>query len=380
MSQNHDPSLQAHYLRQCLSHDKRPIGLLLGAGCPMAVRVNSGGTDQPLIPDIGGVTSIVFSKLTSSVHKKSFEVAHAHFSTDGLPAPTIEEFLSHLRSLEKVAGKDSVRGLSATELAELDKAVCEILVDITNKNLPGPGTAYHNLGAWEEALEANRVPYFDGFVGSRSTFLDLQSIEDGKLPARWNRVWKIHGSLNWYEGDTGNIHRGLPDGGLPSGKRRVIYPSHLKYDESRQMPYLCMIDRLRYFFKNAAPVLITCGFSFSDQHLNEILLQRLQGNPTAIIFALLHSDLSKYAELTTLAQNRVNLNVLAKDKGIIGTHIALWTQGRDANSCVDSTAIEWRVDPGNASLKNAQFLLGDFQRFATFAKELVGEQPSAGGI
>ncbi len=400
MSPEHDPLLQAHYLRQCLSHDKRPIGLLLGAGCPMAIRVSRGGSDEPLIPDIAGVTAIVFSEMRKSGVGKAFEVAHSHFASDGSPAPNIEEFLSHLRTLQKVAGKDSVRGLSGKELGDLDKAVCEILVGITDQNLPGAGTPYHDLAAWvgaadraapveifttnydlliEEALESNRVPYFDGFVGSKATFLDLQSMEDGKLPARWNRVWKIHGSLNWYEGDEGNIHRGLPSGGLPAGKRRVIYPSHLKYDESRQMPYLCMVDRLRHFFKNAAPVLITCGFSFGDQHLNEVLVQGLQGNPTAIIFALLHSNLSKYAQATALAQNRINLNVLAKDKGIVGTRAAAWMQGRDANSCTDSTAVKWVADPGNASLKNAQFSLGDFQNFATFARELIGEQSRSGG-
>jgi len=360
----------------------------------MAVRVNRGGLDQPLIPDVAGVTTIVFSDLRASGLKGQFEVALSHFVSDGKPTPNVEDLLSHLRALEKVAGKDSVRGLSGGDLGNLDKTVCEILAKITDVTLPKPDTPYHQLAAWvgaieraapvemfttnydlliEESLESNRVPYFDGFVGSRSTFLDLQSMEDGRLPPRWNRLWKIHGSLNWYEGDAGNIHRGVPTGALPADKRRVIYPSHLKYDESRRMPYLCMIDRLRYFFKNAAPVLITCGFSFGDQHLNEVLVQGLQGNPTAIIFALLHGDLSKYPHVTKLAQNRVNLNVLARDKGMVGTRAASWTRSKDTNSCVDSTAVRWIPDPANAALKDAQFLLGDFASFATFAKELIGE-------
>jgi SIR2-like domain len=394
MSQDHDPLLQAQYLRQCLAHDKRPIGLFLGAGCPMAVRIKRGAADEPLIPDIAGMTSIVFAELQKSALKGPYEVAFSHFAMDGRPTPNIEEFLSHLRSLGKVAGKDSVRGLSAKDINEIDSAVCEILVRVAGKDLPHSGTAYHSLAAWigaveraspvevfttnydlliEEALETNRAPYFDGFVGSRSTFLDLQSMEDGMLPPRWNRVWKIHGSLNWYEDDGGNVHRGLPAGCLPTGKRRVIYPSHLKYDESRRMPYLCMIDRLRYFFKNAAPVLITCGFSFGDQHLNEVLVQGLQGNPGAIVFALLYDDLSRYPQITALAQNRINLNVLARDRGMIGTRVALWTQGKDASSCTDTTAIKWVPDPANGTIKNAQFSLGDFGSLALFAKELIGE-------
>lgn len=394
MNPDHDPLQQANYLRQCLAHDKRPLGLFLGAGCPMSVRVTVRGADAPLIPDIKGVSFEVFTELRASSLRDPFERMFSHFATDGLPAPNIEQLLSHLRSLQKVAGNDSVRGLSAADLTNLDKAVCDALVNLADKHLPNRGTPYHSLAAWvgaveradpveifttnydlliEEALEDNRTPFFDGFVGSRSTFLDITSMENGKLPARWNRVWKIHGSLNWYEGSDGVIHRGAP-----SGERRVIYPSHLKYDESRRMPYFCMIDRLRDFFKKPAPVLVTCGFSFGDQHLNEILLQGLQGNPTAIVFALLYGALASYPEVTTTAQTRTNLNVLGRDGAVVGTKIASWTRGRDAASCNDSTSVRWTADPVNAALKNAEFLLGDFSRLARFTDELTGQQSLTG--
>jgi hypothetical protein len=43
------------------------------------------------------------------------------------------------------------------------------------------------------------------------------------------------------------------------------------------MPYLAMLDRLRAFLKQPAGVLIIAGFSFGDDHLNEIIVQGLQG-------------------------------------------------------------------------------------------------------
>ena len=46
MSTNHAPGKHADWLRQTLAHDKKPLGVLLGAGCPAAIDV--GGT--PLIP------------------------------------------------------------------------------------------------------------------------------------------------------------------------------------------------------------------------------------------------------------------------------------------------------------------------------------------
>ncbi|KAG1180804.1 hypothetical protein G6F35_016104 [Rhizopus arrhizus] len=56
----------------------------------------------------------------------------------------------------------------------------------------------------EQALEESSAPYFDGFIGARKAFFDLGAVEDeGLLPPRGTRLWKIHGSLNWrLEGKT----------------------------------------------------------------------------------------------------------------------------------------------------------------------------------
>jgi len=356
----------------------------------MAVRVNRAGSDQPLIPDIAGITALVDSELRASKLKVPFERLLNHFTIDGRSSPNIEDLLSHIRSLNAVAGKDSVRGLSHTELSDLDAAICDIVVRVASCRLPGPSTPYHRLAAWiggaerlspielfttnydlllEEALEANRVPFFDGFVGSFETFFDLQAMEGDLLPARWARLWKIHGSLNWYEDSNGNIHRGSV-----AGARHVIYPSHLKYDESRRMPYLAMLDRLRAFVRQSAAVLIICGYSFNDMHLNEVIAQGLQGNATSVAFAFMWGRLSAYTRAMALAKNRANLNVLADDEGIIGTKQARWTRGKLAANCADSIAVSWVPDPVDANKKDAHFKLGDFGALSKFTEELIGER------
>jgi hypothetical protein len=390
----HDPLLHANFLRQCLSHDKRPLGVFLGAGCPTAIRVRRGGADEPLIPDIAGMTNCVATALAGGALKGSYEVACSHFKTDGLPGPSVEQLLSHVRSLRRVAGKDRVRGMSADELDALDHGICSVLADICKCALPHSATPYHLLASWmgaiervapvevfttnydllmEEALETNRVPYFDGFVGSHQTFLDLQSIEDESLPARWVRLWKIHGSLNWYEDDKGSIRRGAH----PAAARHVIYPSHLKYDESRRMPYLAMLDRLRSFLKKDSAVLVTSGFSFSDSHLNEVIVQGLQGNPTSVVFALLHGKIGGYPQVERLAQSRTNLAVMGSDGGFVGTKRVDWPKERDAKGCVDSIAVEWLDHAAKPGLKDAQFTLGDFATLASFIEDMAGAQSRA---
>lgn len=389
----HDPQIQADYIRQSLSHDKRPIGLFIGAGCPLAVRVTRGGKDEPLIPDIAGMTRHVDELLRSSAHKGIYEIVQKHFSDDGLPVPNVEQLLSHIRFLKQVAGKDKARNISASDAETLDAVICGELARAASPTLPSLDTPYHQLAAWtgaisrsfpveifttnydllmEEALEANRVPYFDGFVGGKDSFLDLQAMEGDALPARWARLWKIHGSLSWNEDARGNVHRG----GI-GGSRHLIYPSHLKYDESRRMPYLAMLDRLRAFLRQPASVLIVSGYSFSDDHLNEIIVQGLQGNATAATFALVYGALDSYKPLIELAQNRANLSVLAADKAVIGTKLAEWTKARPATACQSSLAVQWIDDPDAAGTKKAIFTLVDFRALAPFAADLVGEQRRA---
>jgi hypothetical protein len=356
----------------------------------MSIRVQRDGKDVPLIPDISGMTTEVTDKLLASTLKAPYQTLLNHFKVDKRPAPSVEDLLSHIRSLRVVSGQEEVRGLSSAVLTQLDDEICATIANIAECNLPATTSPYHTLAAWiggaerarpvevfttnydlllEEALEANRVPYFDGFVGSFKTFFDLQAIEEDLLPARWARVWKIHGSLNWFEDDHGTVHRGRIE-----GARRVIYPSHLKYDESRRMPYLAMLDRLHAFLRQSAAVLIVCGHSFNDMHLNEVMVQGLQGNPTAVAFAFLYGPIGNYPGCTAIAGKRANLNVLAEDAAVIGTKLAKWPVGKAAPDCTDTLVVNWAADPGDPTKRDARFKLGDFSVLAAFTEELIGER------
>jgi hypothetical protein len=117
------------------------------------------------------------------------------------------------------------------------------------------------------------------------------------------------------------------------------------------------------------------GYSFSDKHLNEVIVQGLQGNPTAIAFGLFFGPLGKHSAAIELATSRSNLNLFAADEGVIGTQRAPWTMGREANSCPrDTLAVKWIDDPAKKGFKNANFTLGDFDIFGSFLGELIGEK------
>jgi hypothetical protein len=389
-----DPKKQIGYLQQCLSSDKKPLGLFLGAGCPTAIRPE-GEKKSPLIPDIEGITKIVREKLPKCEEcSPLLKTVEDHFTTDGRKDTTVEDMLSHIRALHAVAGKDKVRGLSSEELDKLDKNICQIIHEVADKSLPNSETPYHRIASWvdavrrgnpveifttnydllmEQAFEDCRIPYFDGFAGVRKPFFDLRAMEEDMLPPRWARLWKLHGSINWYQVAEKGVFRGTTkeDG----DSKRVIHPSHLKYEESRRMPYLAMIDRLRAFLKQPTSTLVLCGYSFRDEHINEVIVQGLQCTPTAIAFALFFDKIVEYPQGVKLARERYNLSILARDGAVISGQESKWPEkDAEAVSADSGKWVRWiPVDPANENGKRtAEFTLGDFDVFGQFLQELVG--------
>lgn len=389
-----NPGKHLSYLQQCLSSDKKPLGVFLGAGCPMAIRLG-GDETGPLIPDIAGISQAIRSELAT--HEQCaplLERIDEHFNEDGRSDTTVEDLLTHVRALRAVVGNAQVRGLCAAELDKLDETICNLVHKAADKQLPSLETPYHNLASWieairrkdpveifttnydllmEQAFEDARVPYFDGFAGARKPFFDLRAMEEDMLPSRWARLWKLHGSINWYAVEGKGVFRGTAaeDGGA----KRVIHPSHLKYQESRRLPYLAMIDRLRAFLKQPTAVLVLCGYSFRDDHINEVIVQGLQSTPTAIAFGLLYGRLAEIPRATSLARNRSNLSILARDGAVISGQLCTWPQ-KNPESVSDDDApwLTWVSvdDDTENSWLTAEFMLGDFAVLGGFLQTLVG--------
>lgn len=394
MNGYHDPTRQESYLHQCLAHDKKPIGIFIGAGAPMAIKNVIDGSTCPLIPDIAEMTRNICTILSADTDLKDFfTIILSHFESEGKPNPNIEEILSHIRSLKQIVGAGEVRGLNLLNLTSLEGSICNKINDIVNKSLCSKNTPYHKIAAWvraisrtrpveifttnydllmEQSLEDLRIPYFDGFSGSRFTFFDPHTIEDDQLPSDWARLWKLHGSINWYVNDSGLVYRSIHPS--KDEHRQVIHPSHLKYDESRKMPYLAMIDRLKMFIKNPSALLLTCGYSYRDMHLNDIIYQGLQSNPTAIAFGLLYGDLGDYPDAVKLSQNCPNLNLLAHNDAMIGMKDLPWMEkSSDSGDIENSTAIEWIKDSMH-NVSKANFKLGDFGSLGNFFEDIIGSK------
>jgi hypothetical protein len=410
----HDPVRQLKYLRQTLSQNKKPLGFFLAAGCPLAVEMPTG--KWPLIPDIAGLTKFVSEELQSKISgaKNKFDLLIDELIKTGKSNPNIEDILSFVRGLKQVSiGAADVRGLTEKDLTDLEKDICKKIVEKVNVALPNRETPYHKLAQWihlidrgdspvecfttnydlltEQAFEETGVAYFDGFVGSREPFFDLRAIEDSLIPRHWTRLWKVHGSINWFLNSRQEVYRSTD---VKASDSYIIHPSHLKYDQSRKMPYLALIDRLNSFLRQTSAVLITSGYSFSDIHLNDTIVNALKANPTAMVIALLHDTYTytdaagntfiRYEKAFSYAKDRFNLSAWTFDEAVIGGQQGKWqVTNRDtlldenlAGAILETSEIIKAIAPAtvDTTIYHYQLQLGNFSKLGDFLQELIGKE------
>lgn len=415
----HDATQQAGHLRAVLQDDKQRIGCFLGAGCPLGIYDEAGMQSIVLIPAVVELTKKVAEDLhdadnaedAKSRSRKNWDSLINECKPDGGPEPTVEDVLTELRALANRRGKAEVLGMNKEALNDLDNKICASITSQVKKTLPNYRCSYDRFASWiggvyrrwpveiftpnydllfEQAFEKHPLPHFDGFVGSREPWFDLSSIEHDSIPERWTRLWKLHGSLNWEKReenvDGTRVTRVVRVTGEAEEGKVMIFPSHLKYDQSRRMPYLAMLDRLKAFFhrdaanvrntdgkqEEDAPRLIICGYSFLDDHLNEVLLDGLRGNRNAQCFALMYSNLDKHTRAVKYAEKQGNLTVLARDGAVIGTRVGLYRSGQSNMKGAEPWLIEENCTKNGIPMVEVRCLLGDFHYFGLFLEQLCG--------
>lgn len=393
MNTTHDPIRHIKYLRQSLSQDNEAIGFFLSAGCPLSVDMPKG--EWPLIPDVANLTKYIHQEL---IDNQQYSKLITELEKAGKNKDNIEDILSFLRGLVSVSKGGEVRGLREEDLDGLEKLICEKIALKINVDLPITETPYHKLAKWirsidrkvaveifttnydllmEQSLEEMEIPYFDGFVGANKPFFDLRALEDDLIPKHWSRLWKIHGSINWCQKTIGSQKRVYRTHPNTKESSHLIYPSHLKYEESRKMPYLALLDQLNRFIRKKSSFLVLSGYSFNDGHLNDVIVSALKSNPTAMVLGLMYGDFNlngeeKYPEAYRLAKNQHNLNIWANDAAIIGTNYGEWFYHESNDDDKEILSFIKKASSENNNLCNSNVSFGDFKDFTTFLQRIIG--------
>jgi len=373
----HNPDRFMVDLRRILSQGKKRIGLLLGAGAPVSVRVNDdGGLDvsgKPLIPNVAGLTSNVIETLED----KDREIIEKLWPKK-CDYPNIETILTRIRRLSQAIGTAKVHECDGKGYEKLAQCICKNIGEIVARRLPVESNAFTELVSWiggtqrdhpieiftpnydlllEEAFERAKLPYFDGFTGSHRPFFDPTSISEDSLPSRWSRIWKIHGSLGWEVKTDAIIRTGNREAS------QLIYPDHLKYEQIARQPYSALFERLRAFLTTPDTILMCSGFSFSDAHISAVLDEALSTNPHTAVIAFQFNSIEKEELAVKLALRRPNLSVYARDGAVIFGLRGKWEPEKSPTDEWKSIRRTfWQSNRNN----NNQFILGDFARLARF--------------
>ena len=168
-------------------------------------------------------------------------------------------------------------------------------------------TANYDL-AFEYAFDKLGIHYIDGFAGFHKRFFKPETFEydifypgsttSGKVQRieKVVRYFKLHGSLSWINSEqrhSNNLY-GVEEKPLELIEKLekqgeiIIYPSAVKKSYTLDLPYSELFRQFASTITQSQSVLITIGYSFSDDHFNDIIFQALS-NPT---FTLIVVDFS----------------------------------------------------------------------------------------
>lgn len=155
----------------------------------------------------------------------------------------------------------------------------------------------------ETAMDALSIHYINGFSGGLHRFFN-PAIFNYTLSKRMDTsidkyepvenlvyLYKIHGSVNWRESQlmmNNYFHieevRPRNDGGPQDGV--LIYPTPTKQDKSLGSPYVDLFREFQHKLLEPQSVLFVIGYSFSDQHVNDVIYRALATNSTLNVVVL----------------------------------------------------------------------------------------------
>lgn len=263
----------------------KQVGLLIGAG----VSKSCG------LPNVEDLTNEVRKVLTNENLK--------HLIEDNDNVETILNKIQQLSSL--ITGDKKINNLSLDDINSIEKTIKKTIYKILS------ATANYdklcNLVIWlnfinqehekeifalnydlllEMALEETNIPYFTGFIGNVKPFFVPDSVDDFNgvyVKRSWTKLWKLHGSLNFKKSKQNKIF--IENNTSEEYEDLLIYPSMDKYISSRKAPFISYLDRFRKYLLINEKVLIILGYSFSDEHINDLIINGLNNNPRLAIFA-----------------------------------------------------------------------------------------------
>lgn len=231
---------------------------------------------------INKIEKVIYDKLTPCLNAK------------GMAATTRNVLDSYKRLYSKVTNRN--------------KDLARINVFTTNNDLFN-----------ETALDSLNIHYVNGFSGGLKKYFNPAffnytfskrmdtSLEKFEPVNNMVYLYKIHGSVNWVEDDTENNSyfniRELSELPEEYDGAAMIYPTPLKQNKSLGSPYVDLFRELQHKLLEANSVLFVIGYSFNDEHINDIIYRSLVTNTSLILVIL--NNLDEKQPICKVNDNRV---------------------------------------------------------------------------
>lgn len=186
-----------------------------------------------------------------------------------------------------------------------------------DRALPRPWVFTTNYDLFNEtAMDRLGLPYCNGFSGSverrfnpalfRYSLAEQLDLANRKMTAvdGFAYLCKLHGSINWIEDQHGLSQ--IREMQNPSTEDRImIYPTPTKQNSSLGSPYSDLFREFQSRVVREQSVLVTVGYSFSDEHVNNIIYQALTIPTFKLIVFAAPEATGELAKLKALCDPRV---------------------------------------------------------------------------
>src|SRR5690606_37485644 len=210
-------------------------------------------------------------------------------------------------------------------------------VTLRNKDLARVNVFTTNNDLFNEyTMDSLNINYINGFSGGLTKFFNPglfnytfskrmdTSIEKFEPVENMVYLYKIHGSVNWVEdkNDANTFFKikEIPySAGNSNAHTALVYPAPTKQNKSLGSPYVEMFSEFQKKLLEQHTVLFVIGYSFSDEHINNIIYQALAINSTinVVVFEKVKDRITKnkdniiiniYGEITKVIDEAESIN------------------------------------------------------------------------
>lgn len=234
----------------------------------------------------------------STLHSLSFFLSKQSSSDENESLKKVQNLIREARNflLEKCLNETNSK--SKKDEPSIDAPLLDLYKEFyrklltRNSTLPRLNIFTTNYDLYSErAMDDLGIHYVNGFTGGIQKFfnpaifnyalaekMDLSQSKWGVID-NFFYLYKLHGSVNWIENNTDNKLFKVKEIQDPTIEKLeneetiMIHPTPLKYNVSLGSPYSDLFREFQRKLMSNNNILVTIGYSFSDEHINNLIFQ-----------------------------------------------------------------------------------------------------------